>query len=112
MLAKQYRLKKQKDFDAVSKEQSFFEDFLVLKKARNSMDISRFGFVVSSKVSKKAVKRNKVKRRLRSIVKDNIHSIITGYDIVIFTKKGIEEKEFKEIEQALINLLKKSNVYN
>lgn len=109
MLGKQHRLKKQKDFDAVAKEQSFFEDFLVLKKAKNNTDVSRFGFVVSSKVSKKAVIRNKIKRRLRNIIKEHMQSIEKGYDIVIFTKKGIEEEK---IEQQLLTLLKKANVYN
>jgi len=65
MLPKQNRLKKKKDCDSVIKQGRHNADrFLVLKIQRNSLEQSRIGFVVSKKISKKAVERNRIKRRL------------------------------------------------
>ena len=111
MLSKQYRLKKKKDFDEVIKKGKFFkENFLVLKKAKNNLRWTRVGFVVSQKVAKKAVIRNKIKRRLRETVGTNLSRIRPGYDIIFFSKKGIEEKEFLEIKKSIEKLLKKAKL--
>lgn len=111
MLTKKYRLTKKKDFDKVAKGGKFFkENFLVLKKIKNNLQWTRVGFVVSQKISKKAVVRNKIKRRLREIVKVNLNKIKSGYDIIFFTKKGIEKKEFLEIKKIIENLLQKAEL--
>src|SRR5205807_729859 len=63
------RLTKKKDFESVFKKGgSVKSGFLLCKMAKNHLPQSRFGFVVSKKISNKAVVRNKVKRRLRAIV--------------------------------------------
>ena len=70
MLPKKNRLKNKKDFERVFKQgKGFKEDFLFFKITKNNLKENRFGFIVSLKVSKKAVLRNKVKRRLREIIK-------------------------------------------
>ncbi len=113
MLAKKYRLKKKKDFEKVIKKGKFFEEnFLVLKKMKNNLSWTRIGFVVSQKVSKKAVIRNKIKRRIREVIKVNLNKIKSGYDIIFFTKKGIEEKSFSEIKNSVETLLKEARLFN
>jgi ribonuclease P protein component len=108
MLSLKNRLKKKKDFDEVFKKGKGVEGiFLFLKAKNNDLDKSRFGFVVSQKVSKKAVVRNKIKRRLRGIIISKKNFIKSGLDIVILTKKGIEQKNFLEIEKELMELLRK-----
>ena len=56
--------------------------------------------IVSLKVSKKAVDRNKVKRRIREILRKV--DIRRGIDLVVMTNKEILTKSFKEVEEALI----------
>ncbi len=111
MLPKKHRLKKKKSFDLVFKKgKVFFEKFLILKKLENNLKESRFGFVVSLKISKKAKERNKVKRRLREVIKNKLSQIKTGYDIIFLSKKGIEEIDFREIKEIIEKLLEKAKL--
>lgn len=112
MLSKKNCLKKKKDFQKVIKEGKKIEkEFLVLKFSKNSLgDITRIGFVVSQKVSKKAFLRNKIKRRLREIVRDNLSNLKSGYDLIFFTKKAIKEKDFLEIEKIVKQILKQAKL--
>ena len=65
-LPKKNRLKKKKDFEEVFKKgKAVRGNFLFVRYLKNSLQFPRFAFVVSSKVSKKAVARNRI-RRLRS----------------------------------------------
>lgn len=112
MLPKANRLKKQKDFDRVFKSgKSFKEGFLFLKVAPNDMDINRFGFVVSREFSKKAVLRNKTKRKLREIIRRRLDKIKEGTDGVIIAYPGLEKEEFKKIEKTIDNLFKKAKLF-
>lgn len=111
MLAKKYCLKRKKDFqEATQKGKKIEGDFLVLKFLRNSLDVTRIGFVVSQKVSKKASSRNKIKRRLRETIKINLPNLKPGYDLIFFTKKGIIEKDFWEIKKVVEQILKEAKL--
>ena len=112
MLPKENRLRKKKEFEKVIKEgKGVREGFLVLKYLKNNLNLVRTGFVVSQKISKKAVIRNKVKRRLREIVRRNLEKLKPGYDLIFFTKKGIEEKDFWQIKEVVKELLKKAKLF-
>lgn len=113
MLPKANRLKKKKDFEQVFKQgKGFKEDFLFLKIKKNDLKESRFGFIVSQKVSKKAVLRNKVKRRLREVMRRELPRIKPGIDGVLVAGKGAEEKDFLEIKEAANKLFKKAKILN
>lgn len=110
MLAKKNRLKLKKDFEQVFKQgKGFKQNFLFMKVIENGLDETRFGFVVSKKISNKAVIRNKIKRQLREIIRNQINQIKKGLDIVLIVLPGIENKDFQEIEQTVNKLLKKAN---
>jgi ribonuclease P protein component len=112
VLLKNYRLKKRNDFDkAFRKGWKFKEDFLSLRVAKNIFKKSRFGFIVSQKVSKKAVLRNKIKRRLRAIVNMKLPKIKNGLDIVLIANPGLEKKDFWELEEIVENIFKKANLF-
>lgn len=112
MLPKTNRLKKKKDFERVFKEgKGFKEDFLFLKLAKNNLNISRFGFVVGQKVSKKAVLRNKTKRRLRELVKAKLPKIKIGFDGVLVALEGLETQNYKEMEDSVDKLFKKAKLF-
>lgn len=112
MLPKENRLKKKKDFNRVTtRGQQVSGSFLILKFYSNELDLTRVGFVVSKKVSKKAVLRNQVKRRLREAVRAELAQIRTGFDMVFFTRREIQEKEFSDIQQLIKQLLEKAKLY-
>lgn len=111
MLSRKYKLKKDNDFKKVFKDGRYQQkDFIKIKFLKNNLKINRFSFIVGLKISKKAVQRNKIKRRLEEVIRLNFEQIITGFDIIIFTDKEIIEKEYIEIEENLIYLLKKSKL--
>jgi len=112
MLPEANRLKKEKDFErAFKKGKSYNQSFLFLK-VFDSQDErqSRFGFVVSTKVSKKAVVRNKLKRQMREIVRERIEDIKKGQDVIVVTQPGIETQTFHQLKQNLLQLLKEADL--
>lgn len=111
MLPKPHRLTKEKDFEKVYKKGKFFaQNFLMCRILKNSFKISRFGIVIGTKVSKKATKRNKVKRRLREAIRLKLNKIKKGFDILIMVKPEIVDKDYHEIDKVLISLLKKARL--
>ncbi|KPJ54678.1 hypothetical protein AMJ47_03885 [Parcubacteria bacterium DG_72] len=113
MLSNTNRLKKEKDFDQVFKKgKGFKEDFLFLKLAKNNLKATRFGFVVSQKVSKKAFLRNKIKRRLRELAKKKLAKIKKGFDVILIVNRGLKDKDFNETERMINKLFKKAKLIN
>ncbi|MCK4592084.1 ribonuclease P protein component [Candidatus Parcubacteria bacterium] len=108
MLKKEFSLRKQKDFENVFNRGVYFsEKFLILKAVKNSLPFSRFGFVISKKISKKAVERNKVKRLMSESIRLSQEKIKSGFDIVFISKVGIVDKNFEEVNELIEKLLKK-----
>ena len=100
-------LKKRKDIERVfEKGKRFKEDFLILKITKNALSQTRFGFIVSKKVSKKATLRNKIKRKLREIVSQK--EVKKGIDILLIAMPGLETKDFWGIDETLSKLFKKA----
>jgi ribonuclease P protein component len=113
MLPKVNRLKRKKDIERVFKEGHFFkEDFLILKLRENNLKESRFGFIVSQKVSKKASLRNKIRRRLSEIVKMKFKKTKKGVDGLLVACPGLETKDFWELDEAVEKLFKKAKICN
>jgi len=111
MLPKLFRLTKEKDFNRVYKKGKFFaQDFLMCKIAENNFSFSRFGIVVGLKISKRANKRNLIKRRLREAIRLKIKDIKKGFDVVMMVRPEIVGKNFSEIDKALIKLFKKASL--
>lgn len=111
MLKKQFRLKKQRDFENVFQKGAYFsENFLALKVVENNLKTSRFGFMVSKKISKKAVVRNRIKRLLRESVRLMQIEVKSGFDMVFISRSGIVKKSLKEISGTVKKLLKKSGL--
>jgi len=67
---------------------------LILKK---DDDLKKFGFIISKKISKRAVDRNKIKRYLSEGVKRNLENIKTGTRGVFLVKREILNKKLEEI---------------
>jgi len=108
MLSSKNRLRKKSDIDNVFKHgKTVAGRFVFLKALKNGLENNRFAFVVSLKVSKRAVDRNKIKRRLREIIKQSLDKssgqagLKQGFDFVIVAKPLICNKNFQEIKQDI-----------
>ena len=111
MLAKKYKIAKKKDFERIFKQGKYYhQDFIGFKINKNNLEFSRFGFIVSLKISKKAVVRNKIRRQLNEIIRLKLKEIKSGFDIVILTQPEIIGKSYQDIEKNLVDLLKRAKV--
>jgi len=70
------------------------------------LDKNRYGISVPKKIGN-AVVRNKIKRQIKSIIDNNKKSIQNTLDYVIIVRKGLLDLKYKNIEEALLNLMKK-----
>lgn len=92
MLKKENRIRLKKEFDQVFKHgSSFYCKTIGVKSLNNELGLSRLGIVVSSKISKKAVVRNKIKRLIRDFFQTELSGITKGRDIIIITLPGVEK---------------------
>lgn len=102
MLPAKNRLNKKKDFQKVFKEgKGIKENSLTFKWASNNSKVSRFGFIISRKVSKKAVLRNKIKRKLREKVRAELSRLKKGIDGVIIVHPGAAKEKSQETTESL-----------
>ena len=113
MLPKEYRLKKRKAFSATYKTgTSFHIDGITLfcgKKKDNNYP-TKVGFVVSKKIHKRAVKRNRIKRLMRESYRLAIKNrkLSTKYMSIIFVASAkLLEKDFNFVNSAVNKLADK-----
>ncbi|HAU65813.1 MAG: Ribonuclease P protein component [Candidatus Uhrbacteria bacterium GW2011_GWF2_39_13] len=111
MLSPEYRLRHEKDIKALfARGKSVFGIWLGMKFQPNKLPVSRFAVVVGTKVSKKAVVRNRLKRQIRAVIQVNLLQINPGYDILFFLKKEAVGKDFEEISKQVVQSLKKARL--
>lgn len=77
--------------------------FLVIYCLPNRLGIVRLGLTVSTKLGH-AVVRNRMRRRLREIVRLNMSYFMTGYDIVIVARSAAVEADFGALTHACLSL--------
>lgn len=75
--------------------------FLVIYCRRNGLGVNRLGLTVSTKLGH-AVVRNRVRRRLREVVRLNEGRLQNGYDIVLVARTAAVEAEFKTLTRAFL----------
>lgn len=111
MLSREYKLKKDNDFKKVFEKGKFYHsDFIKIRFLKNDLKVTRFGIVVSSKISKKAVSRNRIRRRLEEIIRIRLDQIRSGFDIVVLFEPEVIGKNHKQIEQVFVNLIKEAKL--
>jgi ribonuclease P protein component len=70
---------------------------------------ARVGVVVSKKVGK-AVQRNRVRRRLREIVRAKLPGWKEGFDAVVVARAGAAGAEFRELAESLEELARRAHL--
>lgn len=113
MLPRAQRLARRRDFAAVyARKKSWAGPLVVLYvRARSAgagskPETRRFGFSVSKKVSKSAVVRNKVKRRLRAVCRARGAGWRpTGFDAILVARAASATATYAEIDAAVLQLM-------
>lgn len=111
MLPKPNRLRKTKDFKTVlGKGKSVREDGLLLKIRASNSPISRFGIIVSTKVEKKATKRNRIRRLVSEAIRHQLGNVHAGSDAVVVALQGLHLRNIHDTEKIITNLFKKAAI--
>ena len=101
------RLKQRADFlAAASGAKVATAGFVLQGRNRDDGEPARVGFTVSRKVGT-AVERNRVRRRLRDIVKRAAESLRAGYDYVLVGRRTALSRQFDQMIDDFRNALRR-----
>lgn len=110
-MKRRYRIRSNERFQEVRRlGRSYVNHLLVLCALPNDLPYSRFGFAVNSRIGR-AVQRNRIKRRLREIMRLQQHRIQPGWDIVLIARQPIRSADYHEMEAACARLLGRAQLF-
>ena len=99
-------LKENEEFKKIySTGKSLANKYLIMYVKNNEMDKIRLGISVSKKVGNSVI-RHRISRLIRESYRISEDSIRIGLDIIVVARAGAKEKDYSEIESALLHLIK------
>lgn len=112
MLKAANRLRKAADINRVYKKGTYGsgEGLISLKAAPGHGPASRAVVVVGKKIDKRAVVRNKIRRRLLAALADIWATVPPGYDIVISVHADVSDLEAARLKSLLAGALHRAKV--
>jgi ribonuclease P protein component len=104
-LPRQCRVVRRSEYDAVYREgrRRSSREFTVFVRT-NGLEFSRFGWSVKRALGT-AVRRNRIRRRLREILRLHRQEIAPGWDIVIHPRSSAATADFSALVQELLKLV-------
>jgi ribonuclease P protein component len=109
-LPRECRVARRAEYDAVYREgrRRSSREFTIFVRA-NGLDLSRFGWSIKKALGS-AVRRNRIRRRLREILRLHRQEISPGWDIVIHPRSSAATADFAELTQDLLRLIPRASV--
>ena len=105
---KSVRLRDNREYNVVYKRGKTYYNRNFSLVVYNSKKGTRIGFSVTKKYGN-AVERNRIKRKLREIVRLNFSEFDKGLDMVIIPKKNTEDLTYKQLESAILHVCRKAS---
>jgi ribonuclease P protein component len=84
---------------------------LILAWVPNDVATIRVGFVVSKRVSKRAVDRNYIKRLLSEAMRTFLPTFPSGLDIVVSARQKANMVDLRTLEQDMSTLLRRARLF-
>jgi len=113
MLPKANRLKQDRDFKVLLQAgRRLNSQGLTVRWVTTRQPVSRFAFVVANHVAKRAVVRNKLKRRLREIIRSFLPHLTGSYDILLAAKKPALDYTFQQLQQEVLSVLQRAKLWS
>lgn len=106
-MKKQNIIKKSEDFNRIiTKRNGKSSKYFIINKEKNNSNISKFGITFVKKFGN-AVTRNKMKRRVKSIIDNNKKIYQSNQNYIIIIKKDAINLPYEKLSSELINLFAK-----
>lgn len=108
MLPKTKRLTKKKDFMKLAVQgRSIFGPFATLRVRQTPKISTKVAFITSTKVFKKAVDRNRAKRRMREVVRLVWSDLPPGMQLLFVLKPESKDAEYSKLVEEVKRLVAK-----
>jgi len=112
MLPKKHRIKKSTFPSFQGKGRSFFVETMTLRVVSSGLqEVSRASVVVSKKVEKSAVGRNRIKRIVYTLLFAEMSNLKPGLSLVFYPKKSLLNTQYHLLCKEIKTLLNESKVY-
>jgi ribonuclease P protein component len=109
MFNRQARLRKERDIMRVyQKGRGAVNEWLGIKALSSPVGETRIAVVVSKKVDKRAVVRNKNRRRVAGILQGQVQTYLPSCDIVVTVRQDLSGLSHAELTDLVTGLLKRS----
>lgn len=79
-----------------------------IKNDESNRKESHFGFIISTKISKKAVVRNRIKRIIAEVIRKRLREITRGLDVVFLIKPAAVKIDKEELEKEVNEIITKN----
>ena len=110
MLSKQFRLKKNKEFNYIfNRGTRKYSKVLNVVYVKTKLKYPRIGFSISNKVGNSVV-RHRVKRKISEIVRLNFDCLNPNYNYVFVAREGSEKLDYHQLEQDFLLLIQKVDI--
>lgn len=105
-MKKKQIIQKESEFTELIQKHPYQKNSYFVIYYRQNQGQNRYGISVPKKTGKAHV-RNKIKRRIKNIIDQNQNCVHSSYDYVIIIRKRLLELNYHQMEEQLINLMKK-----
>lgn len=103
MLPPAHRLRRMRDFALLSQRGRVVYGRFFTLRIRPSKEPTKIGFVVTTKMFKRAVKRNRIKRRLREALRVQPETWPQNMDLLFIAKPEVLTAAFTELKEAMVS---------
>lgn len=110
-MQRKLRLRKKQDFGKVYRHGRSFANaqFVVYWRKQTNPDCFRLGVSASAKLGG-AVVRNRLRRRVKEIVRLQAAKLQDGYDLILIVRKPALALSYKEMEGSVLHVLRKAGL--
>lgn len=113
MFARALRVRHDKDMQKILRsKKGAFDKAAGVKMVSNGLPYSRFSVVAGTKVDKRAVVRNHLKRQYRALLQEFQKNILPGFDVVLLLSKEAIPLTYDEKRKRLASTLKRANLFS
>jgi ribonuclease P protein component, eubacterial len=103
-------IRRKADFDALARRGTARSDrLLVLRSLRTDRSETRIGLSTPRTLGG-SVQRNRVRRRLRALVRERLDALGSGWDLLLIARSDAAAASHGELREALRSLLQRSGI--